>query len=194
MFVGIAWIEDYKFAITEEIGPSITIVEALPWEAKVKILREYDLSKIRSDRKKGLEGVAYDPTQRLLYTCQEQDPMKVEPLTSIDSLGQSRWPDLWLSGRQRRRKKVWQVAENGKAKQILNGLTKFAMRDLSGMYFKPKDEGLYILSQQSNVVIKYDFDGKVIDTKAGVEGRQAEGVTFTPDGQLMIIVGEPNYL
>lgn len=156
----------YLFAISEERGPTITVAEVKPWRRAVLVRQRYDLRFIRSDRNKGLEGVTYDPVTDSLYTCQEQDPMK-----------------------------VWQVLPDGRARQILNARTRFPMRDLAGMYYNPAgDDGLYILSQQTNVVLKYGFDGEVMGGRAKVEGRQPEGVTFTPDGHLMIVVGEPNLM
>lgn len=68
------------------------------------------------------------------------------------------------------------------------------MRDLAGAYFRANStSGLYLLSQATQNVARVDFNGTLVN-KVQVRDNMVEGLTFTPDGVLMITVGEPNDL
>jgi len=168
---GVTWMYDYIFAIAQEGSTggyrysSISIVDASPWRDEVDIIRRIEV-KIKQRKNAGLEAVTYDPIEKVLIAGQEEDPMQ-----------------------------LWAVdPENGDSKKIYTKATESKlMRDFASVYKRAGDDGIYILSEPSERVFRLDEDGRRVDGQVIlVKGQMPEGVTFTPDGHMMVIAGEPN--
>ena len=163
---------DYVFAVAQEgttygyEHSSVSIVDASPWRDHVEVIQRITVDNMRQRRNAGFEGLTYDPIQKKLIASQESDPMQI---WSIDP-------------------------ESGRAEKILNEARwSKTMRDFASVYKRAGDSGLYVLSEPSERVLKLDEDGRMIDGQIiSIKGSLPEGVTFTPDGLFMVIVGEPN--
>jgi len=168
---GITWMYDYNFAVAQEGGgeAAITIMTLAPWSRSAILQRKLVMKEIRCKSNFCLEGVTYDATNNVFYAMQEMNPMR-----------------------------VWRITMEGRATQIMNGRENWdrnIMRDLSGVFYKPGDNGLYILSQTEQTVVHMTWEGELSEGQViRVRDNVVEGLTFTPDGALMITVGEPNDL
>eukprot|EP00951_Prasinocladus_malaysianus_P016675 scaffold130245_cov42-Prasinocladus_malaysianus.AAC.1 len=91
-----------------------------PWlEHGMETLFQLDLSEqIKVEAVKGLEGLAYNRETGHILTVQEQDP-----------------------------KMFWSVSLDGKAERMFDGES-LPVRDLSGMYYRDNEQGVFIVSQQ----------------------------------------------
>eukprot|EP00191_Tetraselmis_sp_GSL018_P001662 CAMPEP_0177606698 /NCGR_PEP_ID=MMETSP0419_2-20121207/17455_1 /TAXON_ID=582737 /ORGANISM="Tetraselmis sp., Strain GSL018" /LENGTH=502 /DNA_ID=CAMNT_0019101095 /DNA_START=584 /DNA_END=2092 /DNA_ORIENTATION=- len=165
---------NYTFAVSQErdIGDSsrssISIFEAPPWRDEIKPLRRLSFPSIEQRNNAGLEGLSYDPVRNKLIAGQEEDPMQ-----------------------------IWEIdPDSGDAKKVFNEASETKLlRDFASVYKRPGDSGLYVLSEPSERVFYLDKHGRCVDGQVKlVDGKMPEGVTFTPDGKFMVIVGEPNEL
>jgi uncharacterized protein YjiK len=177
--IGITWMNDYTFGIVEEgrgQGWALSVVEAWPGLDRVNVVQRMNLSAIgQQSSGLGLEGLAWNRFERVFYATQEKRP-----------------------------KVVWRIDLEGNAEELLNldldskvhALPRSLARgDMAGAYYRAGDSGLYVLSEDIGAVHWVGFDGSVRqDIKTDVLGRMPEGLTFTPDGELMIVTGEPNEL
>ena len=157
----------YTFAVSQEGGgiAAITIMDIVPWERSVQVRRKLVLRDVRCENNFCFEGVTYDVYKNVFYAVQEMNPMK-----------------------------VWMVTPSGRATELLKGQTKFpGMRDLAGIYYDPLDSRLFVLSQTEQKVAELSWDGE-IEQIIPVYDNVVEGLSFTPDGELMFNVGEPNDL
>mmetsp|Transcript_14236 Transcript_14236/g.33691 ORF Transcript_14236/g.33691 Transcript_14236/m.33691 type:complete len:724 (-) Transcript_14236:261-2432(-) len=169
---GITWMYDYTFAIAQEGSDrgyehsSVSVVEIVPWRDEVRVLRRLYMLDMPQRKNAGLEGLTYDPEEGVLIGSQEEDPMQ---LWRID-------PD---TGAMR---KIYREARPSRL-----------MRDFASVYKRVGDPGIYVLSEPSERVFYLDREGRNVDGAVKlVDGKMPEGLTFTPDGALMVIVGEPN--
>eukprot|EP00873_Tetraselmis_striata_P016952 jgi/Tetstr1/437216/TSEL_025946.t1 len=168
---GITWMYDYNFAVAQEGGgiAAITIMELAPWSRAAILQKKLVMRSIRCQSNFCLEGITYDAVSNVFYAMQEMNPMR-----------------------------IWRITMDGQATQIMNGRENWdrnIVRDLAGTYFRPGDDGLYILSQTEQTVIFMTWEGEIEDDQViRVRDNVVEGLTFTPDGALMITVGEPNDL
>ena len=112
----------------------------------------------------GFEGVAYNAAIDQFYVVKEK------------------------SSRQ-----VYQVANSGAATlmtTVTSAVTGTGVTDLSGVFFDNSPGGhLYVLSDEGNRIIDVGLDGTLYGTLA-IPGTQPEGITFSPDGLNMYIIGE----
>ena len=121
----------------------------------------------RHDKNKGLEGLAWDPLNQLLFASQEFDPVQI-------------WAIDPYSGRSQ---KVFNDAERSNR-----------LRDFASVYKRAGDSGIYILSEPTKMVMKLDEDGDETGETRRVHGPMPEGMTFTIDGHMMFIVSEPDVM
>ncbi|GMH44925.1 hypothetical protein BSKO_12882 [Bryopsis sp. KO-2023] len=89
-------------------------------------------------------------------------------------------------------KNVLQVSLSGRNKVLFKS-HHLNIGDMAGIYYSNDNESLFILSQESKTVSKVDLEGELLES-IGIAGVQPEGLTFSPDGERMIIVSEPNEL
>eukprot|EP00192_Tetraselmis_astigmatica_P009715 CAMPEP_0117697912 /NCGR_PEP_ID=MMETSP0804-20121206/29489_1 /TAXON_ID=1074897 /ORGANISM="Tetraselmis astigmatica, Strain CCMP880" /LENGTH=809 /DNA_ID=CAMNT_0005512209 /DNA_START=415 /DNA_END=2845 /DNA_ORIENTATION=+ len=166
---GITWMYGYMFAVAQEGGgrAAITIMDISPWNRAVEVVRNLILPEVHCKSNFCFEGVTYNQYKNVFYAVQEMDPMR-----------------------------VWEVTPFGTAKEILNGQTNFpGLRDLAGTYYALGLNRLFVLSQTEQKVAELKWNGEMVeDQVVNVYDNVVEGLTFTPDGHLMINVGEPNDL
>lgn len=62
-------------------------------------------------------------------------------------------------------------------------------KDVSGLYFDEKNQLLWMLSDESQLVIKTDLNGKLIE-KIAITIPQPEGITLSQDGKKLFIVSD----
>ena len=179
---GIAWAGDNNFAIVDERGMTVFIVEIRSDTEKISFdnVPHFSYQAEGTGSNKGFEGVAYNPVTKDLYVVKERSPLAVY---RIDGLASA---DTQIS----------LVRED----KMTDSLA-FYSRDLSGLKFDPKTGHFLVLSDESKVVTELDERGNVVsilglnsglnDLKESID--QAEGVTMDEDGTIYI-VGEPNHL
>jgi uncharacterized protein YjiK len=124
----------------------------------------------------GLEGVAFDAARNVYYVTKE----KSEGTPGDHSVN------------------IFAVAPDGVATVLFNpsvrhgasptSLTGVAT-DIADIHYDPRTEHLIVLSQESRRLIEVTLAGEVIRTRTQ-PGTQAEGITFTPDGRDLYVVGE----
>lgn len=169
---GIAYMGSSKFAIIEEGVKDISIVNIGPSTTSFSkggalqvIVPSAPAGNLANT---GFEGITYDSKNNQFYVVKEK------------------------SSRQ-----VYQVANSGTStllSTVTTAVTGTGVTDLSGVYFDNSPGGhLYILSDESNRVVEVGLDGTV-HAQLTVAGTQPEGITFTPDGLNMFILGEQREL
>ena len=165
---------DYTYAVSQEgtldgyRHSSVSIVEAAPWQDKVKEIKRINVRDIRQSRNAGLESVTWDADEKKLLAGQEMKPMQLWEIDPRDGRSRKKYDDFDRDSR---------------------------FRDLGGIYKRTGDDGLYVLSEPTKTVLHVDRRGNRIDNQyRTVQGRLPEGLTFTPDGEMMIIAGEPHEL
>ena len=165
---------DYTYAVSQEGTPdgydqsSVSIVEAAPWQDEVKEIKRIIVRDIRQSRNAGLESVTWDADEEKLLAGQEMKPMQLWEIDPRDGRSRKTYDDFDRDSR---------------------------FRDLGGIYKRKGDDGLYVLSEPTKTVLHIESRGNRIDDQyRTVQGRLPEGLTFTPDGEMMIIAGEPNEL
>lgn len=167
---------DFTFGIVEEgrgRGWALTIVEAWPGMDAVHVVQRMNLSSFGWSKGLGLEGVTWNRFENVFYATQEKHP-----------------------------KVIWKVGLDGQAEALVNldsdpASIPGALRqgDMAGAYYRAGDQGLYVLSEDVSAIHWVGFNGSVrSDAKTAILADMPEGLTFTPDGELMILVGEPNVL
>ncbi len=116
----------------------------------------------------GLEGVTYDTTRDVFYVVQEL-PMA-----------------------------VFQVSTNGgsvvseelfHAPSVLAGLC----TDLADIRYDPSSDHLFLLSDESKLIVECERDGTIIATRP-IAGTQPEGIALVPGEPWIYLCGEPNEL
>lgn len=179
----ICWLSKTTFAIAEEGRMRITLATITPetrfisskdhpsFQLTPPLSKEYD--------NKGIEGLAYDAKQNILYAAKEGKPR------GIFEISQPMNPD-------KRAVRPWN------SKRILP----LPQRDLSGMYFDSEEFGLMIVSDESRNLIAVTPEGQVMTRYTLQKGeatlfpksvKKAEGIAMGPDRRIFI-VGEPNWL
>ena len=125
----------------------------------------------------GLEGVSYDAVNDVFYVCKEQ--AAAQPKRS----GMA----------------VYRVEQNGTSTQpfyapaafgTISGINAVAS-DLADLFYDSFTDRLYVLSQETRVIIDTDLNGniqQVVGYPASLT--QPEGLTFNSDRTIMWIVGE----
>ena len=63
-------------------------------------------------------------------------------------------------------------------------------KDASGIYFDSKDDNLWILSDESQMIVRTDLSGKEVFDKYIIKVEQPEGITFNRAGTRVYIVSD----
>ena len=66
------------------------------------------------------------------------------------------------------------------------------LKDASGIYFDSKENKLWILSDESQMIIQTDLSGIEVFQKYNINIKQPEGITFNKDGTKLYIVSDIN--
>jgi SdiA-regulated len=117
----------------------------------------------------GFEGVACDPDNGRIYVIQEKTPMIV-------------WSVNFTTG-------VYEILID------VQNLPSWTSRvtDLAGMTYDPVSQSLYILSQESEVVVQSKLDGTLIGDVLRVSMTdQPEGLSFIPTTGELVVFAEPD--
>ena len=167
---------DYTFAVVDEnpLDPddsegdehrtSVTIIEASPWRANVRIVKRVSFRKVSGMISSPLGSLSYDMATKLLV------------------VGNSDKNDMRLASFD---------PETGSTRRILEGAAgKGNLLDIAATFRAPGEDGLYILSKNSGHVLEIDAAGHhVAHQGTTVTGDEPRGLTFTPEGNLMIVAG-----
>ncbi len=173
-FEGIVYLGNDKFAIVEERRAEISIVTI---DATTTSIDKEDAQVIKprlaadgsslnpGNTNSGLEGLGYDAKRNVLYVVKEKDS-----------------------------RQLYEVQIDGEpgAATLLGGPTKALkaeLDDFAGLHFDNASQDFFVISHESNCVARIGPTGPCRGILK-VNGRQVEGVTLSPDGVDLVIVGE----
>jgi len=190
---GICWLGGSRFAIVEEQAARLRIFGL---SEAGKLIEEpensFQVDNPKStivDRRRnnpqtcGLEGLTYDISKGIFWIAKEKKPIRMYRIKYTSETGAILLPEPWPN-------LAWRV------------------KDVSGLYWCPLRKRLWVLSDQSAVVIELDENGIVVDNlpllieefpkrsshvTAGEWLEDAEGITLDDEGKLYICC-EPNLL
>ncbi len=179
---GIAYIDHDRFAIVEESIATLTLITIGPSSEQVRKQDGRSLSLALQPGgmgNTGLEGVAVDVKQDLIYLVKEKSPRAVYAVRGMLRSGSS----LQLSS-------PWDLQREASG-----------MDDVSEVAIAPGSGNLLMLSDESSLIAEFLPSGtRVASTPlrnpGGIWPRglpQAEGMAFDPQGTLYV-VSEPNLL
>ena len=170
---GIIHLGGDRFAIVEERIAQISIVTI---DATTTSIDKKDAQVIKphladgsslnpGGKNVGLEGIAYDAKRNVFYVIKEKN------------------------GRN-----LYEVQIEGEpgAATLLEGPTKALnakLDDLAGLHFDNASRNFFVLSHESNCVVQLEPTGTYRDILK-LNGKQVEGVTLSPDGIDLVVVGE----
>ncbi|WPN46999.1 MULTISPECIES: SdiA-regulated domain-containing protein [unclassified Pseudomonas] len=129
---------------------------------------------------KGFEGLAYDSVGKRLFVAKERDPMLIYEVHGFPHFN----------------------PEKSYAVHVINNPKRDAgmfVRDLSSLQYDERSGHLLALSDESNLILELDVDGRPLSTMSLIKGRQglkktvpqAEGIAMDDEGT-MYLVSEPN--
>jgi hypothetical protein len=122
-----------------------------------------------TDPNEGFEDVACDPVNGKLYVIQEKNPMLM-------------WSVDFTSG-------VYSELINIQSLPSWTSL----VTDVAGLTYDSFTQSLYVLSQESKVVVQSTLNGTILGSSLNVSMMNApEGLSFEPVSGDLIVVGEPN--
>lgn len=171
---GIVYLGNDKFAIVEERIAEISIVTI---DAATTSIDKKDAQVIKprlvadgsslnpGGKNSGLEGIGYDARRNVLYVVKEKD------------------------GRR-----LYEVRIDGEpgAATLLDEPTKALkaqMDDLSGLHFDNASQDFFVVSDESNCIARVGPIGPCRGILK-LDGEQVEGITLSPDGVDLVVVGE----
>jgi uncharacterized protein YjiK len=171
---GLAWVDQQRLLVIEEDRYRVSLV-TLPEREEAAPHSELllDLSALVADDNRGLEGIAYDRDNDILWLVREKSPRSLFRVRGL--LGSERALGI---------------------ERLDNRLPSFfRMRDLSGLHHDPASGSLLLLSDESGLVAEMDSRGRLLSSRrlSGESVPQAEGVALSADGTL-VVASEPNLL
>ena len=179
----ISWCSGSTFAIVEEnIAVStfsrihIVDINAIQTTVNFSSGSIYNTNITQSNL--GVEGVNYDPDRNCVYYTTEKSS------TGNNTTGVWNMWRLDLSG----------SAVPGAITALWSLITKgfgAVSTDCGDMHFDRDSQRFYLLGQESNIVVRTDYNGNILDTMAVAGMAQPEGISLTPDRQSLFISGEP---
>lgn len=117
----------------------------------------------------GVESVAYDPVRHLFYFTTEKAYLGAWNLWKMDATTGA----------------VTSVFD------ILNGDVGLLVTDISDIYYDRNSEHVFILSDESKMVVETNLSGVVLNDIAITGFTQPEGLTFNSNMSIMWVGGEP---
>eukprot|EP00977_Amphora_coffeiformis_P022132 scaffold10520_cov144-Amphora_coffeaeformis.AAC.1 len=120
---------------------------------------------------RGFEGVACDAEGQKLYLAQEKDPMA-----------------------------IWQLDLTTGSFEVMIPVSSLSpwtdlVEDLAGLAFDPIKRTLFVLSEDSKLVVETTLEGEILGNPLDVsQANQPEGIYFAPSRGELWIASEPNEL
>src|SRR3989344_3615370 len=167
----------HRFFITEEQRANITeiflndVQTSLTFNSSSSKSHDSGLGNIGN---LGLEGVAYDAERNVVYVVREKTPMEVYQYNLS-----------WVNGTGR--------SYLFNATTMLGGDYGTTFTDLAGIYYDNNTEHLFILGKETLVVGETYLNGSLIRNISMSHMVQPEGITFTPFGEYMYVMGEADF-
>jgi uncharacterized protein YjiK len=135
---------------------------------------------VHTSGNKGFEGLAYDSVGKRLFVAKERDPMLIYEVQGFPHYN----------------------PEKSYAVHVVNNPKRDAgmfVRDLSSLQYDERSGHLLALSDESQLILELDVDGRPLSTLSLSNGRQglqksvpqAEGIAMDDDGTIYL-VSEPN--
>ena len=167
---GICWTDENDFCLVEEDNAHLCLVTITAGTTTLD--KTADATVIDTGLgplgNTGLEGVTYDRTNDWFYAVKEKTPIA-----------------------------VYKVEMDGTTTALFDApaLLGGTVTDLAGCYYDNSDGHLYVLSEESNVILKLELDGEILESSTLPAAlTQPEGITFSETGRRLWIVGEANEL
>ena len=171
----ITWMHDYTFAVArdgftddeEEMegeATHITIIEAGPWRPYAKELWHISMDDMKSMAGTSVGSLAWDMNDSVLLAGQEKDGMEI---FTVDP-------------------------KSGRTERVLEKLKKDSrIQDISSTFKNPENHNVFVLTKDRRHVLQLNQDGKrIAHQSTTVTGTQPIGLTFTPDGKMMYVLGD----
>ncbi|GAF69568.1 unnamed protein product, partial [marine sediment metagenome] len=117
----------------------------------------------------GLEGIGYDAKRKVFYVVKEKNGRRLFEVQIDDKPG---------------------------AATLLKEPTKALnakVDDLGGLHFDNASRDFFVISHESHCIVQLGATGPCRDILK-FEGRQVEGITLSPDGVDLVVVGEARQL
>ncbi|ECB6368198.1 Putative inner membrane protein [Salmonella enterica] len=168
----VEWMEDNLFRVGSEKEGSAWLVNIDILKGSYQLLSNIKLEGYTQPGNKGLEGLAWDKDNQVLFAAKEKKPVII---SRVDV--------------QREKYSV----------STLPASVTSPVRDVSGLHYHSPTASLLVLSDESKAVLEINNEGEVTDRmylNAGWAGLaedipQAEGIALDDSGNLYI-VSEPN--
>jgi hypothetical protein len=121
----------------------------------------------------GMEGITYDVANDWFYVA-------VEKQANGDNGG-----------------RVFRVEMDATTTELTalgTALSNLAVTDLADIYYNNDTGHLFLLSEENKLIIQATPEGEIINTRVTDPAfTQPEGLSFSPDGNYMFVVGEPDH-
>lgn len=136
---------------------------------------------IDARRNVGYEGVSWDGRNHRLFIVKEKNPLRIFQISGLWQLFANEGVNLEIS--------EW----------LPTNPSRLLLNDLSSITYHEETGHLFVLSDESRLLLEFDADGHAVDMlvlRTGWHGLQktvpqAEGVAIGPDGDVYIL-SEPN--
>ncbi len=170
---GIDWMSGTSYAVTQERDPYDIIIITIDSETTsiAKSSGTVITPTMIVTSNLGMEGISYDSDNDWFYVVTEKHA------------------DGSNGGR------VFKVEMDGTTTEfttLATNLLAAGYKDLGDLSYDRVSGHLFLLSEESNIIIEAETDGTIVTTRAvdvGIFG-QPEGLDFSPDGNSMFIAGE----
>lgn len=179
---GISHVRDDYFVITDEASHQIYLIRinGETREIDVTDVPRFGIA-IDVGRNIGYEGVSWDHENNRLFVAKEKSPLRVFEIRGLWKLFSQQALDLQIS--------EWQP----------EAPSRLMVSDLSSLTYHEATGHLFLLSDESRLLLEFDAAGQAVDLlilRAGWHGLkktipQAEGVAIDDDGNVFIL-SEPN--
>lgn len=169
----VVWIDDNVFGIGSEKDSAAWMVSVDIHTESYKIMSQIKFKGITAPPgNNGLEGLAWDKNNQLLFLAKEKKPIIISKHESLN---------------------VKKESDNIPASATAS------LKDVSGLHYHNPTSSLLVLSDESKKILEVNTEGRVVDRlylNSGWSGLkedipQAEGITLD-DSDNLYIVSEPN--
>ncbi len=179
---GITYVENDTYVISDEHSHTMYWVRIRPDTTRVSVTGKSSLGiGIDTVHNSSFEGVSWDSVQNRLFVVKEKRPLRVLVISGLDVFNESVGFNIDIS--------EWQ---SSRAASLF-------MSDLSSLTLHEPTGNLFLLSEESALVVEYAPDGRPIGMMPlwrGFHGLarkvpQPEGLAIGPDGAIYVL-SEPN--
>jgi len=189
----VTWMSGDTYGISEEKNFRVCVIQIPPgagsqaldvksclWvEPKGAFANAYDLNK-------GMEGLSWDASRQVFYGFREKAPM------AILQFGLDGKVCTLLDLDQRFNPRGQRVNPLSAAALATTPLSQTAFSDIAGAVYEPQSDRIYLLSQESALIVAITRQGVCVDRKAVVGMTQPEGITLALQNRGLLVVGEPD--